>query len=53
MHFIIDPTGTIRNLNRQLNKTQLASEIGVSRPTLEKLITEFEINRSQVKENQL
>lgn len=28
--------------NRELNKTQLAKELGVSRPTLDKLIKEFE-----------
>ena len=29
---------------RELNKTQLAKEIGVSRPTLDKLIKEHELN---------
>ena len=31
-----------RYLNRELNKTQLAKELGVSRPTLDKLIKEYE-----------
>lgn len=30
-------------LNRELNKTQLAKELGVSRPTLDKLIKEYEL----------
>ena len=29
-------------LNRELNKTQLAKELGISRPTLDKLIKEYE-----------
>ena len=31
-----------RYLNREFNKTQLAKELGVSRPTLDKLIKEYE-----------
>jgi DNA invertase Pin-like site-specific DNA recombinase len=31
-----------RYLNREFNKTQLAKELGVSRPTLDKLIKEHE-----------
>lgn len=31
-----------RYLNRELNKTQLAKELGISRPTLDKLIKEYE-----------
>lgn len=31
-----------RYLNRELNKTQLAKDLGVSRPTLDKLIKEYE-----------
>ena len=30
-----------RYLNREVNKTQLAKELGISRPTLDKLIREF------------
>ena len=30
---------------RELNKTQLAKELGVSRPTLDKLIKEYEVNK--------
>ena len=30
-------------MNRELNKTQLAKELGVSRPTLDKLIKEYEL----------
>ena len=31
-----------RYLNREFNKTQLAKELGISRPTLDKLIKEYE-----------
>lgn len=31
-----------RYLNRELNKTKLAKELGISRPTLDKLIKEYE-----------
>lgn len=31
-----------RYLNRELNKTQLAKELGISRPTLDKLIKEYD-----------
>ena len=30
-----------RYLNRELNKTQLAKELNVSRPTLDKMIKEY------------
>lgn len=36
-----------RYLNREINKTQLAKELGVSRPTLDKMIKEY--NESEVK----
>ena len=35
----------IRYKSREFNKTQLAKELGVSRPTLYKLIKEYEINK--------
>lgn len=34
-----------RYLNRELNKTQLAKELGISRPTLDKLIKEYDDNK--------
>ena len=34
-----------RYLNRELNKVQLAKELGISRPTLDKLIKEYEDKR--------
>ena len=33
-----------RYMNREINKTQLAKELGVSRPTLDKLINEYQNN---------
>lgn len=33
-------------LNRELNKTELAKELNVSRPTLDKLIKEYNLNNN-------
>lgn len=37
-----------RYLNRELNKTQLAKELNISRPTLDKLIKEYESNKASI-----
>ena len=38
-------------LNRELNKTQLAKELNISRPTLDKLIKEYQEQQEQMLDN--